>query len=195
MQTFTSVVHCGTCGRILSQAKGIPAVQGDVIAAAEAATRVLACPERGHMRNSNLRFEWVPEPAGSPVAQGTPSGPLHVEGPMVKTDAPAVVAKADTFDEHGNPILSESDLQAEIAAHEARSAQASPEVVDPNPITSASLPSEMPAVPVAEGSAHTPFDLSHERHDEHEGPADMMSGIETSELAQSLAANANGMTQ
>lgn len=194
MNTFSSIVRCATCGKVLSQARGIPATQEDVTAAAEAATRVLACPERGHMRNSNLRFDWIAEPAGSPVIAPPAIVPVPTAEVRTTIAAPPPVpvhasTPADTFDKHGNPLLSDDDLDAAIAVHEAAQVQAAPEVLEMVP-----LPAEAPAVPVAEGSglSAASFDLSHEKHDEHEGDANHLAGFETSDLAQSLAANANG---
>ncbi len=192
MQTFTSVVRCAVCKKVLAKAHGIPAVQEDLTNAAEAATRVLVCSERGHMRNSVLDFEWVAEPPGSPVARVAPPaaveptpnvsretvpgvtsgavtpGAVTPAAPAVAAPAavpatpakpagppsppPIVIGRGSPVDPSAGPGFSDDELTAEIAAYEARQAQAAPEVLV-GPM--ATLPAESPAVPVAEGSVPT----------------------------------------
>jgi len=115
MQTFTSTVRCAVCKRLLAKAVAIP--QADCAQAAEAATRVLACPERGHMRNSSLIFDWFPEPTSPTAAPpAAPQGNAPSEAAAVIEAPPAPRSE----------ILTEDELSALIAEHEGREAQ--PEV-------------------------------------------------------------------
>jgi hypothetical protein len=135
MQTFTSVVRCATCKRVLAKAAGIPGVQEDLTQAAEAATRVVACPERGHMRNSNLDFEWLAEPPGSPIAANPPR---VIPGPAVASSPVASVTPANTQAAPLPPVgpttyATEDELLAALAAEEAAAAVRPPETLEVTP--------------------------------------------------------------